>query len=45
MDTAEELSQDKVEANEKDDIIENYGKEENDQIFKQNIYTKKRKLL
>lgn len=45
MDTAKEISQDKAEVNEKDDIIENYGKEENDQIFKQNVYTKKSKLI
>lgn len=44
LDTAQEMSQEgKLDLNEKDDIAENYGKDENDQAFKQSIYTKKSK--
>ena len=45
LDTAKEVSDEgKLDVNEKDDIVENYGKEENDQVFKQTVYTKKSKF-
>lgn len=44
LDTAEEMSREgKLDVNEKDDITDNYGKDENEQIFKQTLYTKKSK--
>lgn len=44
MDTANELSDDgTLNLNEKGDIAENYGKEENDQFFKTNTHLKKSK--
>lgn len=45
MDTSKELSASgELDLNENDDIIENYGKEDN-RIFKQTIYTKKSDCL
>lgn len=46
LDTAKEMSQEgKLDVSEKDDITDNYGKDENEQVFKQTLYTKKSKFL
>lgn len=45
LDTANESSEDsKIDSDIKDDIDENYGKDGNDQIFKQTIHKKKSKF-
>lgn len=42
LDTSKEMAEDgKLDTTEKDDIMENYGKDENDQNINQTIYTKK----